>query len=131
MSDTRDPDRDQVAPVHNDNPSCHDLVIEDLKERKEFGLRKYNTELQAFNGRSFTQDAYEEALDICVYLRGKLEEERQTAKEQEDLEKEVEGHIFADQYGMCTHPSHKAAGDSFETVRNCWKANLNLFMRGM
>lgn len=76
MSDVRDPDRDQTAPVHNNNASCHDLVIADMEERKEFGLRKYNTHLQAFNGRSFTQDAYEEVLDLAVYLRGKLEEEK-------------------------------------------------------
>lgn len=77
MSDIRDPDRDQVAPIHNTGPSCHDLVIEDLKERKAFGLKKYKTELQPFNGRSFLQDAYEEALDLCAYLRGLLEEDRQ------------------------------------------------------
>lgn len=76
MSDTRDPERDQQAPIPNNNPSCHDLVIEDMKERKAFGLRKYNTPLQPFNGRSFLQDAYEEVLDLAVYLRGKLEEER-------------------------------------------------------
>lgn len=76
MSDTRDPDRDQVEPTPNDNPSCHDLVIADMAERKAFGLRKYNSLLQAHNGRSFTLDAYEEVLDLAVYLRGKLEEER-------------------------------------------------------
>lgn len=77
MSDVRDPDRDQQAPIPNDGPSCHDLVIEDMQERKEFGLRKYNSLLQPNNGRSFLQDAYEEVLDLAVYLRGKLEEERQ------------------------------------------------------
>lgn len=78
MSDVRDPERDQQAPIPNDEPSCHDLVIEDMLERKEFGLRKYNSLLQPFNGRSFTRDAYEEVLDLAVYLRGKLEEEKRT-----------------------------------------------------
>ena len=83
MSATRDPERDQVAPIHNDGPSCHDLVIEDMKERKQFGLTKYKTILQPNNGRSFLQDAYEEVLDLAVYLRGRLEEERQAkVKEQ-------------------------------------------------
>jgi len=50
-----------------------------MAERKQFGLRKYNSLLQPFNGRSFTQDAYEEVLDLAVYLRGKLEEERMQA----------------------------------------------------
>lgn len=76
MSDVRDPDRDQIAPTPNDGPSCHDLVIEDMLERKEFGLQKYQSLLQPHNGRSFLQDAYEEVLDLAVYLRGRLEEER-------------------------------------------------------
>lgn len=90
MSAERDPDRDQVAPVHNDQPSCHDLVIEDMRERKQFGLKKYSTELQPFNGRSFLQDAYEEVLDLAVYLRGKLEEERQLAAGVFDLQDTTE-----------------------------------------
>lgn len=81
MSDVRDPERDQVAPVHNNQPSCHDLVIEDMKERKDFGKKKYGTELQPFNGRSFLLDAYEEVLDLAVYLRGKIEEERQAEQD--------------------------------------------------
>lgn len=76
MSEVRDPARDQVAPVPNDGPSCHDLVIEDMKERKTFGLQKYDSLLQPHNGRSFLRDAYEEVLDLAVYLRGRLEEER-------------------------------------------------------
>jgi len=83
MSDKRDPDTDQVAPIHNDGPSCHDLVIEDMRERKAFGLRKYDTILQPWNGRSFLQDAYEEILDLTVYLRGRLEEERQEVSKEE------------------------------------------------
>lgn len=77
MSDVRDPDRDQVAPVPNDNPSCHDLVIADLLERKEHGLRKYGSLLQAGNGRDFDLDVYEELLDATAYMRGKLEEKKQ------------------------------------------------------
>lgn len=76
VSDVRDPTTDQVAPIPNDGPSCHDLVMEDLTARKQFGLRKYNSLLQPNNGRSMLQDAYEEVLDLAVYLRGALEEER-------------------------------------------------------
>ena len=78
MSDIRDPERDQVAPTPNDEPSCHDLVIEDMRERKQHGLNTYDSLLQPYNGRSMTQDAYEEVLDLAVYLRGRLEEERRT-----------------------------------------------------
>lgn len=76
MSDVRDPDHDQVAPVPNDGPSCHDLVRADLEARKEFGFNKYQSLLQPFNGRSFLQDVYEELLDAAVYIRGLIEEER-------------------------------------------------------
>lgn len=82
MSDKRDPETDQVAPIPNDGPSCHDLVIEDMKDRKAFGLRKYDSLLQPHNGRSFLQDAYEEVLDLSVYLRGRIEEERSDSKEE-------------------------------------------------
>lgn len=77
MSDERDPERDQQAPIPNDRTPCQDLVVADILERKEFGVRKYGTPLQPFNGRSFLQDSYEEVLDLAVYLRGKLEEERE------------------------------------------------------
>lgn len=79
MSDTRDPERDQVAPIPNDGPSMHDLVIADMAERKAHGLRKYNSLLQTGNGRSFKLDLYEELLDAIVYLRGMIEEEKESA----------------------------------------------------
>lgn len=75
MSDVRDPETDQAAPVPSDRPSAHDLVAEDVMERKAHGLRKYSSLLQPNNGRSFTRDAYEEVLDAAMYLRGLLEEE--------------------------------------------------------
>jgi len=61
-------------PIPNDSPSMHDLVIEDLKERKQFGLDKYNTTLQAFNGRRARIDKYQELLDAVVYSKQEIEE---------------------------------------------------------
>lgn len=66
----------QEPPKSNDNKSAHDLVIEDMAARKQFGLKKYGTLLQPGNGRDALQDAYEEALDLCVYLRTKIEEDK-------------------------------------------------------
>lgn len=66
----------QPAPAPNDGPSMHDLVIADMASRKEFGLRKYQSLLQAHNGRDALQDAYEESLDLVVYLRQEIEERR-------------------------------------------------------
>lgn len=64
----------QADPVPNGSPSMHDLVADDLRRRRDFGLRKYGTLLQAGNGRDALRDAYDEALDLAVYLRQAIEE---------------------------------------------------------
>lgn len=64
----------QPPPAHNDKPSIHDLVIADMKARKAMGLAKYGTPLQAGNGRDALMDAYQEALDLCMYLKQAIEE---------------------------------------------------------
>lgn len=66
----------QPDPIQNQSPSMHDLVCEDMQKRKEFGLAKYGTPLQANNGRDALQDAYEEVLDLAVYLRQAIEERK-------------------------------------------------------
>lgn len=71
MSGNIDP---QPAPIPNGSTPVWDLVIADMSERKEFGGRKYGTYLQPFNGRDALVDAYQEALDLCVYLRQEIEE---------------------------------------------------------
>ena len=52
------------------------LVIDDMKQRRETGIQRYGTPLQPFNGRNALVDAYQEVLDLAVYLRQKIEEER-------------------------------------------------------
>lgn len=76
MSIVRDPLTDQSLPQPATGPHIHDLVIEDLVERKAFGVSKYGMALQAGNGRSMLLDAYQEVLDLAAYMRGLLEEER-------------------------------------------------------
>lgn len=39
-----------------------------LKVRMEFGVRRYGTPLLAWNGRDFLLDAFEEAVDLALYL---------------------------------------------------------------
>lgn len=77
MGDVRDPDRDQMAPIPNERPSAHDLVSDDMLERKAYGLNKYASLLQAGNGRNALQDLYEELMDAVVYVRTELEERRE------------------------------------------------------
>lgn len=77
MSETRENDS-QVQPTANQRPSIIDMVCADLMRRKAHGIKKYGTHLQAFNGRSALQDAYEEALDLANYLKQAIEERRET-----------------------------------------------------
>lgn len=51
-----------------------ELVVEDMKARDEFGREKYGTALKAGDGRRSLVDAYQEALDLAVYLRKAIEE---------------------------------------------------------
>lgn len=55
--------------IPNDGIAMWDLVVEDMRGRDNFGLKKYKTRLQAGNGRDSLKDAYQEALDLAVYLR--------------------------------------------------------------
>jgi hypothetical protein len=80
MADKPDYVNGEPKPIPNDGPSMHDLVSDDLQTRKSYGLAKYDSLLQAFNGRNFLQDIYEEMQDGIVYLRGALEEQELTAR---------------------------------------------------
>jgi hypothetical protein len=65
---------DQPLPTKNDGPAMQDLVIADIEARKAVGLARYGTLLQAHNGRDFLRDAYEESMDLTLYLRGLIYE---------------------------------------------------------
>ncbi len=59
----------QPDPTHNESTPVWDLVIADMHARDHVGRARYGTPLQANNGRDALVDAYEEALDLCVYLK--------------------------------------------------------------
>jgi len=61
----------EPMPISKDEnlPYVWDLVKEDIKLREEYGIKKYNTRLKPHNGRDALVDAYQEALDLVVYLR--------------------------------------------------------------
>lgn len=80
---------EQPVPVATDGPHIHDLVAAEVRDslrphglqvavdiarRKEIGVARYGQPLQAGNGRNALRDAYEEALDLLVYLRQYQEE---------------------------------------------------------
>lgn len=49
-------------------------VLSDMIKRHVFGVSKYGTALKAGDGRNHLIDAYQEALDLCVYLRQEIDE---------------------------------------------------------
>ncbi len=66
----------EPAPVPNDETPVWELVIADMHARNAAGTAHYGTPLQPFNGRDALVDAYQEALDLCVYLRQEIEQRR-------------------------------------------------------
>lgn len=58
----------------------HEAVLEQMRARRQFGIDKYNTPLQPFNGRRFWKDFMEELYDAIVYMEGEVHERRVIAK---------------------------------------------------
>lgn len=69
------PVKQMTPPTPNNSEPVVNQVMHDLHRRKVMGIKKYGTPLQAHNGRCALQDAYEEALDLCCYLKQKLLED--------------------------------------------------------
>lgn len=65
---------EQPMPVPNGSPDVQSMVIADIRHRREVGIERYGTPLQAHNGRDALRDAYEEALDLACYLRQAIAE---------------------------------------------------------
>lgn len=68
-----------VIEQESPTPSSGDvwlLVLKDMEDRRRGGVEKYGTPLQPNNGRDALVDAYQEALDLCVYLRQAIEERK-------------------------------------------------------
>ena len=68
----------QPKPKKNTNPHVWDLVMKDIEDRVDYGLKKYGVTLQPFNGRDPLIDLYQELLDAVVYTR-QLIYERQSS----------------------------------------------------
>lgn len=81
---------EQPDPIPNDKPSIHDLVIQAVEQRKQFGLEKYGTLLQAGNGRKSLKDALEEILDLACYLMCVIVEEEEASS---DVEKRTDRQV--------------------------------------
>lgn len=64
----------EPPPVQNQERPTWELVVDDMQERDRVGRARYGTPLQAHNGRRQIVDAYQEALDLVVYLRCEIAE---------------------------------------------------------
>ena len=64
----------QPPPRPTSGPHIHDQVAADIAARKHIGIANYGQPLQAHNGRDALWDAYEECLDLAVYLRQAINE---------------------------------------------------------
>ena len=64
----------QPAPKGSGNPILG-MVLVDLTNRALEGKEKYGEPLKAHNGRNALWDAYQEALDLAMYLRQAIEEQ--------------------------------------------------------
>lgn len=73
---------DEQAPPRPSEGDVWLLVMADMEERRKAGISKYGQPVQPFNGRDALIDAYQEALDMCVYLRQAIEERRTTNPEE-------------------------------------------------
>jgi hypothetical protein len=50
------------------------LVLSDLKERAARGYEKYQNDYRVYTRPNALEEAYEEALDLCMYLRAAIEQ---------------------------------------------------------
>jgi hypothetical protein len=58
------------------NKSSWDLVIQDMKKRNKFGIKKYGKPLNTETPKDFLVELYEELLDAIVYLKTELEKRK-------------------------------------------------------
>lgn len=70
MSDVTRPQQD---PREGKTPILP-LVITDMQNRSDAGAKKYGTVLKSDNGRDPLVDAYQEAIDLVMYLRQAIQE---------------------------------------------------------
>jgi hypothetical protein len=62
-------DGDQPLPTVNDSQDIQSMVIADIEARRQVGISRYGTALQAFNGRDVLRDLYEELIDAAMYVK--------------------------------------------------------------
>lgn len=116
----------QPKPTQTGAPAVWDLVIADMRQRDAIGRDKYGTRLQVFNGRDALVDAYQEALDLAVYLRQAIYE-REVCKVCACNKKTVFADLCLGDRFMASHALEQAAlspasvlSDGLEGMAQVW-----------
>lgn len=111
----REVTQEQPAPVPNASRPIWDLVIEDMKQIDQKGRKSYGTPLQAFNGRDALVDAYQEALDLAVYLRQAIEERKIVNARERKADPDVlkRAVAYVEQTDYLNTETRRAAGNGY------------------
>lgn len=72
----RTPNTPEPAPRPGTARATWSLVMADMLERDAAGAAKYGIRHQHDNGRDHLVDAYQEALDLALYLRAEIEKRK-------------------------------------------------------
>lgn len=67
MGDKRDPKRDQPLPEQGEI-NVQEVLSRAVLERMKYGIDKYGSPLETFNGRDPVRDVWEELLDALTYM---------------------------------------------------------------
>ena len=81
-------DFNQQAPEQGDGSEIYQLVLIDVCTRSQFGARKYGHALRTTADVDYLVNAYQETLDLLIYLRGEIEKRNTTTTITSGLENE-------------------------------------------
>lgn len=89
----------EPRPIGGTGEPVFDEVIADMEARKAYGIHTYGEPLRTFNGRRMLVDAYQEAIDLALFVKGEIMERRAIARRLASAEAEIEA-LAAQRDGM-------------------------------
>jgi hypothetical protein len=122
--------------------SIQSQVRADLVERERLGVERYGTALYPHNGRDALRDAYEEALDMCQYLKQALVEKGAATaplRTRQEVDAEIASlcrECIADEWQdlsidkwdtvtrLCTEPTEPTEPEKARSRRECGDCGL-------
>lgn len=110
----------QPTPKPNNHPAIWPIVIDEMKKRDQLGRQRYGTPLQPFNGRDSLMDAYEEVLDLAVYIRTaiyELDDYQMTKIEQLNIAAQAVK-LYAETHPRPPHVTQAQAAEMLRVSRN-------------